>query len=597
MPGTHALPGRNILGVSLERSFSELQPHKDTRPDARRSFVVYQSSEVEVRVNGRTVRTFRLPPGEYELSDLPLVTGGNRITVEVTENSGRVRTYDFTVFYDHDLLKPGLSEWHVAAGFPPDYDIDGRHYVFDRPALYAEYRRGILENLTGEAAFQAAHDGVSLDLGMSTENSFGSLFLRAAASYQSQALGYAFGFDWQITEFGDWGGPLNAVRLSADYDGETFSQDSNEARGDSLRLGSALGFSLPEGIQGFASLNYVDRHAEEARLNASLSLSKTVGRDLSWSLSAGYRQVPGVSAEDGWEGQWSARFGVNYRFGPEARLSTDYDVAERTVTTELDQHGRTGNGSWAAEIEFTHDNDKEASGRRGENALAGDLRYAGNRFVGSIGHRRRFGGLQDRVDIRSSATLATALAYADGRLAWGRPVNGAFAIIDLPSEITGGTLQVAPSAQGAAAETNDWGPALVSSLPPYIDTTLPVAASDVPADYDPGAGAFTLRPAYKAGYALTAGTAGTRAIRGRLVDVDGEPVSLLVGHARPADEADATPSQFFTSQDGRFFIQGLKPGSWTLTLPDRADLQFTFEVKPSKERIIDVGTLHAHENR
>jgi outer membrane usher protein len=322
-----------------------------------------------------------------------------------------------------------------------------------------------------------------------------------------------------------------------------------------------------------------------------------VRRDLSWGLSAGYRQVPAVSAEESWEGQWSARFGVNYRFGPDARLSTDYDVVERTVTTELDQHGRTDSGSWAAEIELTHDNKQQASGRRGENALAGDLRYFGNRFVGSLAHRRRFDGLQDRKDIRSSATLATALAYADGRLAWGRPVNGAFAIIDLPPEIRDGTLQIAPSAQGAAAEANNWGPALVSSLPPYIDTTLPVAASDVPTDYDPGTGAFTLRPAYKAGYALTAGTAGTRAIRGRLVDVDDEPVSLLVGHARPTDEADAKPREFFTGRDGRFFIQGLKPGSWTLTLPDRADLRFTFKLQPSKQRIVDVGTLHAHDNR
>jgi len=596
--GTHGFAGRNILGMSLQRSYSLLQPHKSTRPDASRSFIVYQPSEVEVRVNGRTVRTFQLPPGEYKLSDLPLVTGGNQITVEVTEVSGRIRTYDFTVFYDFNLLKPGLSEWHIAAGFTPEYGIDGREYVFDRPAIYAEYRRGILENLTGEAFAFAADGGAALDIGLASENAFGSMFLRAAASYNSHELGYAFGFDWQTDDLGDWGDALTAVRLSADYESDAFGGLSSQAReSHTLRLGGALAFALPDGVRGFASVNYADQSTDHSHLNASLSLSKTVGRKLSWTLSTGYRQATDQQDESNRQDQWSARFGINYRFSPDARLSADYDVVERTATTEIDQKGHTPSGSWAAEIEWSNDAKTEHPRGRSENALAGDLRYAGNRFVASAGHTRRVYGLQERIDFRSSATLATGLAFADGNFAWGRPVNGSFAIVDLPAEVRDGVLQVAPSAEGATAEANVWGPALVSNLPAYVATTMPVVANDVPSDYDPGSGAFTLAPPYKAGYAITAGTAGRLAVSGRLVDIDGEPIALLVGRATPQDSSDSPPHQFFTDRTGQFFIQGLAPGSWTLTLPDRTDLKFTFQLTPSNQRIIDVGTLEATENR
>jgi len=595
MPGIHGHAGRSLLGVSAQRSYSDLQPTRQTGPNARRSFVVYQASAVDVFVNGRKIRSFRLPPGEYELSDLPLVTGGNRIKVEVREDSGRVRTYDFTAFYDHALLKPGLSEWHVAAGFTGEYSLGGRHYALDRPALFASYQRGIFENLTGGLAVHAADGAGALDLNVTTENAFGSLFLRAAASYAGGQLGYSAGFDWQFDEFGDWSAIISAIRLSADYDSATFGpHDALEPASDALHLSAAAGLNLPLAVQGFASVNYSKDGADKPRLSASLSLSKAVGPNASWSLSTGYRTGPVLDGTDETLSEWSTRFGFSYRFSPDARLSFDHDVADRRSQIELDQRFDTAYGSWSTELELASDKSGEPDAAS-EIGLAGDVRYTGNRFTAAASHTRRFASPGSaRIDIRSSATISTGLAFADGQVAWGRPVAGAFAIIDLPEDVDTGELQIAPSDDAALAEADLWGPALVSSLPPYMATTLPLKAQGTPETYDLGTGVFTLQPGYKAGYNLVAGTAGAMAVSGQLLDEHGEPVALAMGKARLAGAASEGPvHEFFTGKDGRFFIQGLTSGTWELSLAANSDVSFTLALSASNQKVIDVGTLQS----
>ena len=598
MPGTHGHAGRSLLGVSAQRSYAELQPTRQTGPNAERSFVVHQPSEVDVLVNGRKIRSFRLPPGEYKLSDLPLVTGGNRIEVEVREDSGRVRRYDFTAFYDHTLLKPGLSEWHAAAGFTGEYTAEGRTYALDRPALFASYQRGLLENLTGGLAFQAADGAAALDLNATTENTLGSLFVRAAASYAGGQLGYSAGIDWQFDEFGEWSDIISAIRLSADYDSARFGPDnSHEAPGESLHLSAAAGFSLPLSVQGFASLNYSREGDEEPRLNVSLSLSKAVGPQASWSLSTGYRAGPVLDGGNETLAEWSARFGFSYRFSPDARLAFDHDVADRHSQIELDQRLNTDSGSWAAEVEIASARSDDPS-MSSEKGLAGDLRYSGNRFTASAGHTRLFAspGL-DKIDIRSSATLGTGFAFADGLFAWGRPITGAFAIIDLPEEVESGELHIAPSDDGALAEADMWGPALVSSLPPYMTTTLPLAARGTPQNYDLGSGAYVLKPSYKGGYKLVAGAAGAMAVTGRLVDEHEEPLALAMGKARLEAAPDGPAAEFFTGPGGKFFIQGLTPGTWQLHLGGAPAPAFTFSLSKSNQQVIDVGTLQSGQSQ
>lgn len=595
-PATPGAVQRDLLGFSVERSYSKLQPGKDTRPNAKRRFVVYQPSDVEVFVNGRRVRTFRLSPGEYDISDLPLITGGNKIVVKVKEDSGRTRTHEFTIFHGYALLRPGLSEWRLAGGFSATYTSEGRSYRVDRPALGGFFRHGITETMTGEIGGHLGSDGAVVNLALTTENWFGALFTRAAASYASGQLGYSLGIDWQFDDFDAWRIPISAIRVSGDYDSPEFALDqSHDDSGQYLNLGASIGFELPRDVSGFASLNYTAHDASAATVNTSLSLSKQVGSNASWNLSGAYRRGIAFGNDEAELAEWSLRFGFNYRFSPRARLSIDHDFAEGRTTASFDQSVRTRTASWMAEVDWVTDKSEQV-GRRNENGLSAGLKYAGNRFTASLQHDRLFHGLgSEKLDIRSSATVSTAIAVADGRWGWGRPVGGAFAIIGLDPAVTGGRLDIAPTPEGAQARADLFGPALISGLTPYTANTITVAPEDLPADYDLGDGAFILRPTYKSGYALTAGVAGRIAIQGRLFDGNGQPLGLALGKARRSESGDGEGQDFFTTEDGRFFVSGLQPGLWRLSIKGRPDTRFVVTVPAKKKRIIDVGDVAPEE--
>ena len=117
-PSTQGLQtGGGFLGVSLQKSYGKLQPQKTIRPTGQRSFRLERPSEVAIIVNGQVVRRLQMPPGDHDISELPLKAGENALTLDITDDTGHRETLKFTVFYDHTLLAPGVSEWGLAAGY------------------------------------------------------------------------------------------------------------------------------------------------------------------------------------------------------------------------------------------------------------------------------------------------------------------------------------------------------------------------------------------------------------------------------------------------------------------------------------------------
>ena len=109
--------GGGLLGVSIQKSYGKLQPQKNIRPTSQRSFRLERPSEVAIVVNGQVVRRLQMPPGDHDISELPLKAGENTLTLEITDDTGRRQTLKFTVFFDHTLLAPGVSEWGLAVGY------------------------------------------------------------------------------------------------------------------------------------------------------------------------------------------------------------------------------------------------------------------------------------------------------------------------------------------------------------------------------------------------------------------------------------------------------------------------------------------------
>ena len=159
--------------------------------------------------------------------------------------------------------------------------------------------------------------------------------------------------------------------------------------------------------------------------------------------------------------------------------------------------------------------------------------------------------------------METAIAYADGHAAIGRPVGAGFAIVAPSAGLANNEVTVGKSASGISAKTDALGPALVSDISSYTPNRIDFDVDDLPAGYDLGDGLFELMPKHRSGFALKVGSNYTISALGTLLAADGRPVALLTGTATE----EATPDrkvELFTNREGRFSAQGLAPGKWLL---------------------------------
>ncbi len=148
--------GAGLLGFAIEKSYGKLQPQKNIRPTGQRSFRLERPSEVDVVVNGQVVRRLQMPPGDHDISELPLRAGENVLTLEITDDTGRHTTLKFNVFFDHSLLAPGVDEWGVAAGYKSSPSLAGITYAWQEPAFTGYYQRGLTEQLTATLQAQVS---------------------------------------------------------------------------------------------------------------------------------------------------------------------------------------------------------------------------------------------------------------------------------------------------------------------------------------------------------------------------------------------------------------------------------------------------------
>ena len=133
---------------------------------------------------------------------------------------------------------------------------------------------------------------------------------------------------------------------------------------------------------------------------------------------------------------------------------------------------------------------------------------------------------------------------------------------------------------------------MVQNTTAYRQARVAYDAPGAPTGYDLGSAVFDMKPAYKSGYRLQAGSAYTVTAMGTLLDADGEPLPLLGGEAREANKPDGRKVELFTNRKGRFGAQGLAPGKWIIEMPTEPQpTQYVLEVPEGVIGLHKAGTL------
>lgn len=568
-----------MAGVSVVRSYSELEPQRNVQPRGERTFTVARPSTVETFINGRIVQQVRLNPGTYDLRDFPFAQGSNDIRLVIRDETGVEQVLNFSIFFDRNLLAAGLTEFGAFVGTEAVFGENGREYD-SRFTSSGYIRRGVSDELTLGANYQVGERGAVVGSEWVWAGGLGTLGGDVAvSSVDGIGSGYALNFGFE-REFGRASGLGGGVTATLQVISEDFAtpQTVTPRNPYAYELGVSYSQALSSRRFFAADAFYsAGRGAEPDRMSGRATYGWRVSDRLAVSTELSYEDRNGRD-------DYGARIGLTYRFSSQTSASGEYDSRRERARLGLQTSSGRGVGSWSAggALDYT----------ASASALNASLTTVRNRAELGLTHMTSFGAETSQItDQRTSVRAGGSLAYAGGQFALGRPIYDSFALVTPHKSLKARPVYIDPRDADYSARSDRFGPAVITDLGAYSARAIVYDVPDAPPGYDLGDGVVRVLPPYRAGYRLEVGSDYAYTVTGTMVSEDGEPIALLAGEAREETMDGRGPLQFFTNRTGRFALSSLRPGRWILTVGAGVPRRFIIDIPHDAAGVVQLGTL------
>lgn len=581
--GFQATP--DIAGLSISRSYSVLNPQQIIRPRGDQSFTLERPSTVEVYINGQQVRRLQLAPGNYNLRDFPFAQGANDIRLNVLDDTGRTQVLRFNIFLDQTQLAKGLTEFSLNVGVNAPLGLSGPDYSNDWIAS-GFVRHGLSDYVTLGANFQANHMVQMVGAEGVFATPIGSLGTQIAYSH---AAGAGDGFAAQAT--------FQRLIQHSDGQADTFNLFVEHRS----RNFTPVTFFLAENPYEY-EVGGGYTHAFNPDFYAGVDARFSKGRDANpdvhnYRILAGWRlssranlTAEGRYQQDSRGKVFSGFLTLTVRLGRFSSLRTQYDSRDNRMRATY----QTLHGSGVGSYNVSADVERSDLGA----GVDVNANYFTNRAELGFSHYgvfdRDFGSSQNQ---RSTFRLGTSIAFADGAVSLGRPIYDSFAIVEPHRSLKHADVIVEPTPNGFAANTGALGTATMPGLPSYADRTVTVDVANAPPGTDIGQGSFKLYPPYRSGYKLVVGSDYNITALGTMVDIDGQPVSLVSGTAKQLDKPGGPTVTLFTNRAGRFGAVGLAPGRWQVQMLDSKKSTYVIDIPEDAQGIVRLGEISPVKER
>lgn len=442
-------------GVRYARDFT-LAPSYITYPTPSISGSAALPSTVNLLVNNRFAATSEVPPGPFDLTQVPLVTGSGQMQLVVRDMLGRETLISQSYYVAPQLLAPELSDFSFEAGsFREQYGVRSNDYGETFGA--GTYRRGVTDSVTGEARaeVQSGRTAAGLDIS-ALINDF--LVVGLAAGYSASEGEHGADYVANVQRIT----PQFGVSLGAERFDQGFSQlgaGAAEAKPKD-QLNAAGGGPLGHGIT--AGLSYVRQTTwEGARFSlVGANLGLALPHNAYLSISANRELNAGKSC--GGAINLIVPLGTRRTLAAGSAQNPDGHVIN---TVQATQSVPTGPGwGWRGAVSDNLTQRFQAGATYNSNY--GQVEVEGNQGAGANAIRLGASG---------SVGWMEGLAFASRRID-----QEAFAIVkvgDIPN------IPVSLSNQ-VAAITNAQGLALVPNLLPYQSNQLTLNPDQLPFDVE-----------------------------------------------------------------------------------------------------------------
>ena len=572
-----------MSGFSATRIYSVVDPLRLVQPSGNRSFTLTRASTVETRINGQLVRRVRLDPGTYGVTDFPFLQGTNDVQFVIEDDAGGRQSISFRQSFDRTLLAPGLTEFAIYGGIASPTFNGERDYQTDEPVASGWFRRGISETLTLGGNFQYAYGGQVFGLEAVMATPLGTLGADVAFS-RNDVLGSGYAFNVGIDKtFGGYGSRARAISVTAEYRSENFVNPTPTVTIFPIEWTLSASYS-----QGIGKRQYVSLTGTWQKLRGGLADENSA------RLTYGYTITPRISLTI--DGTYQNRnfFGTEYgvrasllvRIGRRSAATAEFDSQGYRTRVGFQTAGGEGVGSWtaAADLEGSPDS-------IGGNA---NFNYIANRFEAGLTHNTAYDLETNAIaSQRTSLRIGTALVFADGHFGLSRPIYDSFTMVAPHKSLGGADVYIDPREGHYTAKSGTFGAAIDPNLPAYIPRISTYDVPEAPIGYDLGAASIRVKPPYRGGYLIIAGSDYSVTAVGTLLQSDGKPVELLAGKAIELGGDKPRTVTIFTNRTGRFGMSGLRPGEWRIEMPQNGSA--VIEIPQGEKGVARLGDVKLGE--
>jgi outer membrane usher protein len=545
-------------GVQLERNFS-LQPDLVTFPVPAFYGQAALPSTVDLYIDGLKQYSGQVPAGPFQLNTVPVVNGNGEAQVVVTDALGRQSTLAFPFYTSGQLLRQGLSDYSLEAGFVREnYGVASFSYNHD-PAASGSYRYGVTDWMTVESHAEASA-GLS-DGGAGTVIGLGSAGVvnaaAAASSYHGASGSLAeLGYNWRNERFNF---SLDSTRSFGSYRDVASLDGLPPARRSDRALAGVTAGPLGSVGVSYVQLRYP---GQDGSRYASAFYFRSLGSHASFNLS--FNQDLDNHSDR------SVFLGVSLSFdnGTSVSLSAQHDQQGNLTTLDASQPINPDGGfGWRARAQ---DGDNQSGG------LA-EVGYRGEHGQVLAGAQSLAGATQGYAD------LSGALVFMDGQMFASRQIQDAFAVVS-----TDGVANVPVMLENRPiGTTNAAGDLLVTPLNAYQRNKLAIDPMQLPADVHIDRVDAEVVPSDRAGALVRFGIQPVAAASIVLHSADGKP--LQVGST--AQLIGKPTSTGVVGYDGIVYLEGLGAHNTVVVQTPAGGCQVQFDYHAEKQNVPVIGPL------
>lgn len=581
--------GVGLGGISVSKLYG-LNPYFIQFPMHSVGGTVALPSDLEVFLDGQRIRTERLQPGTFELRDILAYGGARNVQLLLRDSFGRTQQLNYSFYFSDQALSKGLHEYSYNAGaMRRGYGVESNRYG---PAAFTAFHRygfsdAITAGMRAEGTRHLLNAGplatvvlgnagvVSMALAGSTIAGHDGASGLASYTYQTKtwSAGFSLRRDWgDYASLGDPPAVTNRKLEGSIYASYSLARGAISLSHSVLTTHTGVTPSVATSARPFHVATFQDRRVSTVSYGTPLFSGRA-------TLTASVSHVREATTSRN-----EAFVGLIVFLEQNYSMAANYRAEKNTnsQSIQLSKSQPIGEG-----LGFSVDADRNANST-GEyvqyrstlqyNAPAAMLRAELGRFRDQLGN--------SHSDYRLS--IAGGVGYAQGHVAFGRPITGSFGIVKV-GDLAGVGVSVNGQNMG---KTNAQGVVFLPTLTPYYDNDVSIAPENIPIEYSFRTNVQSVSPSSRSGALLEFTLTRIQAFSGMLkYRQDGATKPVEFQEIRI--NAEGTRQSFQTGRGGEFYVENLKPGTYPATVQvEGTQCLFDIVIPKSDETFVELGELN-----